>query len=115
NSNLTCELRFGLRKDAPICKSWDRFDARAEAMTDVVSEELDRGNKEPFKLLSDEKQVKGHLMRLVYLFSPYLTSVWQRERWSDIDAFEKQGRGAQIVTAFALAADPGGEAFATTD
>jgi hypothetical protein len=115
NFNLTCELRFGIRKNAPICKELDRYDARSEAMTDVVSEELDRGNKEPFKLLADDKQVKSHIMRTTYLFAPYLESLWQRERWSDIEAFEKQSRGAAIVSAFALAADPAGEAFATGD
>jgi len=115
NFNLTCELRFGIRKNTPICKALDKYDARSEAMTDVVSEELDKGNKEPFKLLADDKQVKSHLMRLTYLFGPYLEQTWQRERWSEIEAFEKQGRGAQIVAAFALAADPAGEAFATSD
>lgn len=115
NFNLTCELRYGIRKEAPICKQLDKYDARSEAMTDVVSEELDKGNKEPFKLLADDKQVKSHLMRLTYLFAPYLEQTWQRERLSEIETFEKQGRGAQIVAAFALAADPAGEAFATND
>jgi hypothetical protein len=115
NFNLTCDLRYGIRKNVPVCVSLDKYDARSEAMADVVSEELDRGNKEPFKLLSDDKQVKSHLMRLTYLFAPYLEQTWQRERLSDIEAFEKQGRGAQIVAAFALAADPAGEAFATPD
>ena len=115
NFNLTCELRYGIRKNAPICTALDKYEERSDAMTDVVSEELDRGNKDPLKLLSDEKQVKGHLMRLTYLFAPYLEGAWQRERWSDIEAFEKQSRGAQIVASFALAADPAGEAFATAD
>ena len=115
NFNLTCELRYGVRKDVPICTTLDKYEARSEAMADVVSEELDKGNKEPFKLLADDKQVKSHLMRLTYLFGPYLEQTWQRERWSEIEAFEKQGRGAQIVAAFALAADPAGEAFATAD
>src|SRR5215471_2224615 len=99
NFNLTCELRFGVRKSAPVCTALDKYDARSEAMTDVISQELDRGNKEPFKLLADEKQVKSHLMRLTYLFAPYLEQTWQRERWSEIETFEKQGRGAQIVAA----------------
>src|SRR5262245_28331322 len=63
NFYLTCELRYGIRKNAPICLTLDKFDERSDAMADVVSEELGRGNKEPFKLLADEKQVKAHLMR----------------------------------------------------
>src|SRR5262249_11823540 len=59
----------------------------------------------------DERIVKKNLMRLVYLFEPYLAQVFAAERLSDVDAFEKQGRGAQLVAAFVLAGDPAGDSF----
>src|SRR5262245_34683635 len=104
NFRLTCEQRFGLWRDVPACKALDAYEARAQAMSQVVAEELSRGSKEPYKLLADARQARAHLMRLVYLFEPYLRQSYERQRLSDIEAFEAQGSAAQLVAAFALAA-----------
>src|SRR5215471_14572502 len=115
NFRLTCEQRFGLWRDVPACRGLDASEARAQAMSQVVAEELSRGSKEPFKLLADGRQARAHLMRMVYLFEPYLRQSYERQRLSDIEAFEAQGAAAQLVAAFALAADPSGELVAADE
>jgi hypothetical protein len=115
NFRLTCDLRYGVSREVKLCTALDKYSARAQAMGDVVSEELSRGNKDPLKLLADDRQVRSHLMRLVYLFEPYLRETYGLERLSDLESFESHGRGAQIVAAFVLAADPSGEGFMSSD
>src|SRR5262249_47706887 len=105
NFRLTCELRYGVAKEVKLCREAGKFEARTDAMTQVISEELGRGDKQPFTLLADVHQVRSHLMRLVYLFSPYLRQTLERQGLADLDGFEKQGHGAELVAAFALAAD----------
>jgi hypothetical protein len=113
NFRLTCDLRYGVWRDTQLCKDADKkYEARARAIPDVVSEELGRsGVKEgptPYSLLVDDKQVHAHLMRIVYLFSPYLRDVLDRQRLSDIATFEARSPSARLVAAFALAGDATG-------
>jgi hypothetical protein len=73
-------------------------------------EDMSRADKGPLKLLTDDRALRTHFMRLVYLFTPYLRDAFEQQRMGEIEAFEKQGgRAGELISAFVLSADPSNE------
>jgi hypothetical protein len=68
----------------------------------------------PLVLLSDERTVEANLQRDVAIFSPFLTGLYERRQWSEIDKLAALSQGAHLISALVLAAARTGE-FVTDD
>jgi hypothetical protein len=111
---LTCLQRFGVEKQAEICKD-DKLADRSEAIAQVIADELDPalakgdGKKGPMSLLTDERTVQAHPTKLAWLFETYLQDLYERRQWSEIERFEAWSAGARLVAALVLATARTGE------
>jgi hypothetical protein len=103
---LTCQQRFGTTRDVPICPV-DRHIERSMALTDLFADEMDAARRKnqpgPAELLADERSVQNQPLKLVALFSQYLTDMFERRLLPDIAQFEKISIGAHLISALVLA------------
>ncbi|MEO8213142.1 MAG: hypothetical protein ABI560_08115 [Myxococcales bacterium] len=111
---LTCVQRFGVERDAPICKN-DKLADRSDGIAQVVQDELGaaaalaKGPQGPLLLLRDERNVQEKPGKLLWLFEPYLQDLYERRQWNEITAFESSSVGARLVAALVLATARTGE------
>jgi hypothetical protein len=112
---LTCLQRFGVAKDADICKG-DRFGDRSDTIAQLISDELDAANVGgpppgggPLSLLKNERDVQAMPDKLAWMFEPYLQQLYERRQWDEIKRFENFSRGAHLVSSLVLATARTGE------
>jgi hypothetical protein len=102
---LTCEQRFGFARDVPICKA-DAYLGRARAIAQLFGDEIDDApdvkKAGPMKLLKDEHDVQAAPLRFAWLFAPYLSSLYDRRQWQEIEQFESYSPGARLTSALVL-------------
>ncbi|HEX7599584.1 MAG TPA: hypothetical protein VF518_15310, partial [Polyangia bacterium] len=111
---LTCMQRFGVEKQAEICKD-DKLAERSDAIAQLISDELDASiasgvfKDGPMQLLRDERSVQAHPTKMAWLFETYLQGIYERRQWNEIDLFESASTGARLVAALVLATARTGE------
>jgi len=108
---LTCLQRFGVEKQADICKE-DKLADRSEAIAEVIADDLEAGGdikRGPMVLLRDEREVQARPTKLAWLFEPYLQGMYERRQWQAIATFEAFSPGARLVAALVLATARTGE------
>jgi hypothetical protein len=112
---LTCLQRFGVAKDADICKG-DRFADRSDTIAQLINDEMDAINSGsnlpgggPATLLKSERDVQAMPDKLAWMFEPYLQQLYDRRQWDEIKRFEKYSTGAHLVSALVLATARTGE------
>jgi hypothetical protein len=114
----TCQQRFGVTRDAPICKD-DVHGERSEAIADLLATETEAARKKnelgPLVLLRDERDVQSMPARLAWLFTPYLNTLYERRQWSEIAAVEAQSNGARLISALVLGPARKNELVATSE
>jgi hypothetical protein len=102
---LTCQQRFGVTRDVPLCKA-DVHAERSTAIAEVIADETEAAwrlhKPGPTGLLADEREVQITPARLAWLFSPYLSGLYERRQWSEIARFEALSVGARLVGALVL-------------
>jgi hypothetical protein len=102
---LTCTQRFGMTRDVPICKA-DMHADRAAAIADLFADETEAARKHgelgPMVVLQDERDVQATPARLAWLFTPYLSTLYERRQWKEIQKFEAQSVGARLIAALVL-------------
>ncbi len=102
---LTCQQRFGVTRDAPVCAS-DKQADRSAALAQLVAEELEADkahpHQSPLLMLADEHAVQASPAKLSALFGPYLTSLYERRQLAEIAHFEESSAGAKLIAALAL-------------
>jgi hypothetical protein len=116
---LTCLERYGVERDAEICKD-DKLADRSEAIADLIRDEMDslddaKGGdakamaQGPLVLLRDERSVVASVAKLAWLFEPYLQDLYEKRQWREIANFEGSSPGAKLVAAIVLATARTGE------
>jgi hypothetical protein len=114
---LTCLQRYGVRREAEICKD-DRLAERSQAIADQIHDELDaldaqgEGKSQvagPLTILRSEREVLGMVAKVAWLFEPYLQDLYERRQWKEIAHFESSCPGAKLVAAIVLATARTGE------
>lgn len=111
---LTCIERYGVEKDAEVCKG-DKLSDRSEAISALIEDELTgtvnttQANAGPMSLLLNEDEVQSMPSKLAWLFEPYLQDTYEHHRWRDIEKFEAYSPGARLVSALVLATARTGE------
>src|SRR5664279_2556759 len=126
---LTCLQRYGVSRDAEICKA-DKLAERSDAIAEVIHDELDEqsaappsppadGEKSraeskttsagPLSLLRNEREVEANVGKLAWLFEPYLQDLYEKRQWKEIARFESFSPGAKLVAAIVLATARTGE------
>ena len=117
---LTCLQRYGVRRDAEICKD-DKLGDRSDAIADMVHEDMDAldaagDNKAialgPISLLRSDREVQSSVAKLAWLFEPYLQDLYEKKQWKEIAHFEASSPGARLVAAIVLATARTGEMVA---
>jgi hypothetical protein len=102
---LTCQQRFGISRDVPICKA-DVHAERADAIAQLFADETAAARKAnklgPLALLQDERDVQSTPARLAWLFEPYLSDLYDRRQLAEIQRFEAQSTGAKLISALVL-------------
>lgn len=102
---LTCDQRFGVSRDVALCKA-DVHAERSKAIADLFEEETEAARRQkqpgPMVLLLDERDVKATPARLAWLFTPYLSTLYERRQWNEIANFEAYSIGAKLVSALVL-------------
>ncbi len=102
---VPCDARFGTTRDVPICPNEAHVE-RSLALADVFAEDIDTPPKDrpgPAELLKDERSVQALLFKFTSLFNHYLTDLYERRQWAEIDRFEASSPGAHLVSALVLA------------
>jgi len=114
---LTCMQRYGVAREVDACKS-DKNAARSAEIAGLLADEQQAafmlGKPGPLVLLGDEQVVRSTPAKLAWLFEPYLSDLYERRQFADIERFEKASTGAQLVASLVLATAHTGE-FVTTD
>jgi hypothetical protein len=102
---LSCTQRFGIARDVPLCKA-DTHSARSDAIADLFADETEAARKlgqpGPMVVLQDEREVQTAPTRLAWLFTPYLSTLYERRQWKEIMRFEAQSTGARLIAALVL-------------
>jgi hypothetical protein len=102
---LTCAQRYGIARDVQLCKA-DAHPARSDAIADLFADETEsaraHGTSGPMQLLQDERAVQASPVRLAWLFTPYLATMYERRQLSDIKGFESVSTGARLVSALVV-------------
>jgi hypothetical protein len=102
---LTCMERYGVAREVPVCKA-DKQSDRSNAIAELVADEAEaaraQGKLGPLALLSDERAVQSAPARLAWLFTPYLSGLYERRQWAEIKRFEETAPGARLVAALVL-------------
>lgn len=110
----SCLQRFGVARDVPICKA-DAHAGRSDAIAELFGDELDKHIPGPLTLLDDEREVQTAPLRLSWLFTPYLSSLYERRQWKEIEHFEKHSSGARLISALVLGPTRRDELVATSE
>jgi hypothetical protein len=124
---LTCLQRYGVSRDAEICKA-DKLAERSDAIAEVIHDELDAQSAAPpappaegepqaskttypgpLSLLRNEREVETNVGKLAWLFEPYLQDLYEKRQWKEIARFESVSPGAKLVAAIVLATARTGE------
>ena len=114
---LTCLQRYGVRRDAEICKD-DKLAERSQVIADLLHEEQDAldasGDSKaiaqgPRSLLRSDREVQASVAKLAWLFEPYLQDLYEKKQWKEIAQFETSSPGAKLVAAIVLATARTGE------
>jgi hypothetical protein len=115
---LTCEQRFGFARDVAACQA-DTYIERARAIAQLFADEIDSAadmsKAGPMKLLNDEHDVQNAPSRFAWLFAPYLTSLYDRRQWNEINKFEAYSPGARLTAAIVLGPTQYGALVATSE
>lgn len=102
---LTCQQRFGVTRDVPICKN-DKLADRSAGIAELIADELEQARTHskpgPMVLLNEEYIVQTSPARLAFLFTPYLTNLYERRQWVEIARFENTSPGAHLVASLVL-------------
>jgi hypothetical protein len=103
--DVPCQLRFGTVRDVAICPD-QRHVTRAFALSDLFAEDINAAREQkrasPMQLLDDERAVHNSLLKYTALFGHYLTDLYERRQWAEVDKFEKHSVGARLVSALVL-------------
>lgn len=114
---LSCEQKYGVARNIAACVG-DKLAARSAAIAELITDEMmaaaAQGQPGPLVMLKDEHQVQMNAQRLSWLFTPALTSLYERRQWNEIAKLEKFSPGARLVASLVLAAARTGE-FVTTE
>jgi hypothetical protein len=114
---LTCLQRYGVRRDAEICRD-DKLADRSDAIAEVIHQEMDEldakddgkaATQGPLSVLRDQRAVVAQVGRLAWLFEPYLQDLYEKRQWREIASFESSYPGAKLVAAIVLATARTGE------
>jgi len=114
---LTCLQRYGVRRDADVCRD-DKLADRSDAIAAVIHEEMDeldsKGDAKgaalgPLFVLRDQRSVVAQVAKLAWLFEPYLQDLYEKRQWREIASFESSYPGAKLVAAIVLATARTGE------
>jgi len=114
---LTCLQRYGVRRDADVCKD-DKLADRSEAIAELFHREMDeldaKGDRKaallgPLSPLRDQRAVVASVAKLAWLFEPYLQDLYEKRQWREIADFESSSPGAKLVAAIVLATARTGE------
>jgi hypothetical protein len=114
---LTCLQRYGVRRDAEICKD-DKLRGRSDAIAELIHEEIDAldalGDSKAAAqgalwLLRNDREVQATVAKLAWLFEPYLQDLYEKKQWKEISHFEASSPGARLVAAIVLATARTGE------
>jgi hypothetical protein len=112
---MTCLQRFGVERAAEVCGD-DKMAERSNAIAELLRDEMEAQNQlsgdprlSPLSLLTDEEEVQRNAPKLAWLFEPYLQSLYEHRRWTDIDRFEAFSPGAKLVAALNFATARTGE------
>jgi hypothetical protein len=114
---LTCMQRYGVRRDADICKG-DKLADRSDAIADLIRDEMEAldalGDSKaapqgPLWLLHNEREVQASVAKFAWLFEPYLQDLYEKKQWKEIAHFESSSSGAKLVAAIVLATARTGE------
>ena len=114
---LTCLQRYGVRRDASICKD-DKLAGRSDSIADLFRDELnaldtsgDRQAAErgPLSLLRDDHEVQASVAKLAWLYEPYLQDLYEKKQWKEIARFDASSSGARLVASIVLATARTGE------
>ncbi|HKP61166.1 MAG TPA: hypothetical protein VJV78_30760 [Polyangiales bacterium] len=103
---LTCEQRYGLAREVLACKADTTHAKRSAAIADLFEEDTESARKTgklgPAALLLDERDVQATPARMSWLFTPYLSTLYERRQWQDIAKFEAISVGSRLVAALVL-------------
>jgi hypothetical protein len=118
---MTCLQRFGVQRNADICKD-DALSDRSDAIAQVIQDELEAttavsappGNG-PLALLREDREVQASPGKMSWLYEPYLQDLYERRQWQEIDNFERFSTGARLVGALVLATARTGELVSNTE
>ncbi len=114
---LSCVQRFGVAKGVDVCKAdatLQRSTEIAELIADEQTAAQAQGKPGPAALLADEQQVQSTPARLAWIFEPYLSDLYERRQFHEIERFEASATGAHVVAALVLATAHTGE-FVTSE
>jgi len=114
---LTCMQRYGVSRDAEICKG-DKLAERSEAIADLIRDEMEAWDASgdakqnalgPLSLLRNDRDVQASAGKMAWLFEPYLQDLYEKRQWKEIAQFEASSPGARLVAAIVLATARTGE------
>ncbi|MEO8843450.1 MAG: hypothetical protein ABI704_17875 [Kofleriaceae bacterium] len=107
----SCEVRYGVSPAIDACT--DKLAARSAGLAALIMDDaeitLAGGADGPLALLKDERPVQLHAQRMVALFTPLLTSLYEDRKWDAINKFIAYSPAAHLVAAFVLTAAHTGE------
>ena len=101
---VPCLQRYGTVRDVPACPTEQHVE-RSFALADLFAEDIDLTQPKksgPMELLKDERTVHMMLFKLTALFGHYLTDLFERRQWSEVERFESFSPGAHLVSALVL-------------
>jgi hypothetical protein len=118
---MTCLQRYGVEKNANICKD-DKLVDRSDAIAELIADELRAGMESnanlhggPMGILAAERDVQAAPGKLSWLFEPYLQDLYERRQWAEVGRFETFSTGARLVAAVVLATARTGELLSPTE
>jgi hypothetical protein len=103
--DVPCHMRFGTARDVATCAD-TRHVSRALSLAELFAEDIASTREQklpgPMQLLDDERAVHTSLLKFTAIFSHYLTDLYERRQWAEIDKFEKYSPGAHLLSALVL-------------
>ena len=114
---LTCLQRYGVSREAEICKG-DKLSDRSDTIAELIHEELDTldalgegklAGAGPASILRSDREVQANVAKMAWLFEPYLQDLYEKRQWKEIAHFEASSANARLVAAIVLATARTGE------
>jgi hypothetical protein len=93
----------------------DRARAIAQLFADEVNSAPDLKRAGPMRLLNDEHVVQAAPSRFAWLFAPYLSTLYDRRQWNEINEFEAYSPGSRLTAAVVLSPTQYGALVATSE